>query len=388
MIRFLRLFSIGAFVVGLQLPGLAKCPLSDNATVVVRAPVGNLYIDTGNRDASEVNAIGGIVVRESCSKDRVEYTADTPGQFRGAIDWRILVPRTANLDFVTYGGNISLGDSDGAVTLRTTGGAVVVGKIKGRTTIVSQGGFIKAGDLGDDAELRITSAGSIEVGNVSGNAELHTAGGPITTGFVNGKVTAEAAGGSITIKGAHGEVAVDAEPGDIYIGDAARIDAKSAGGSITNARVRGPFRGETESGNIRLDQAGSWVEASTGYGAIIVRMVPEKFDGDLHMELRSGVGDVTIYIPERMRATIDATVERPAMNAQRIISDFPMNGLTSGTVQAERRRGPRTAPVVTPPPSVSRFLTPLHEQTVVQGGGNQIHLHTSLGKIEIFKIRM
>src|SRR5207253_3318402 len=137
----------------------------------------------------------------------------------------------------------------------------------------------------------------------------------------------DTSGGSIYIKGAHGEVAVDAEPGDIYVGDAARINAKSAGGSITNPRVRGPFKGQTESGNIRLDQAGGWVEASTGYGAIVVRMVPETFDGDLHMDLQSGIGDVTIYIPERLKATIDATVERPALNAQRIFSDFPMNGL-------------------------------------------------------------
>jgi len=387
MTRTLQFLGIAALAVAFQLPAFAKCPISDGTTVIVRAPVGNLRVDTTGRDAVDITVTTDLAVKENCGRDRIEYTADAPGQFRGTIDWKILVPRTVNLDLVTYGGNITVGDSDGAVKLRTTGGSVTVGRIKGKTAIISQAGFIKTGDLGDDAEMRISSAGAIEIGSVAGNADLHTAGGPITTGFVNGKVTAEASGGSIYIKGAHGEVAVDAEPGDIYVGDAARINAKSAGGSITNPRVRGPFHGETESGNIRLDQAGSWVEATTGYGSIVVRMVPESFDGDLHMNLQSGVGDVTIYIPERMRATIDATVERPAMNARRIISEFPMNGLASNA-PVPNRRGTRAIPAVTPPPSVNRFLSPVHEQGVIQGGGNQIQLHTSLGKIEIFKIRM
>src|SRR5207248_2731910 len=128
-----------------------------------------------------------------------------------------------------------------------------------------------------------------------------------------------------------------------------------------------------ESGNIKLDQAGGWVEASTGYGAIVVRMVPESFDGDLHIDLQSGVGDVTIYIPERMRATIDATVERPALNAQRIFSDFPMNGLAGNSAAARRQPGPRGAiPAVVPPPQVNRFLPPAHEQMLLQGGGNSV----------------
>jgi DUF4097 and DUF4098 domain-containing protein YvlB len=294
-----------------------------------------------------------------------------------------VVPRNANLDLVTLGGNITVGDSDGSATLRTTTGAVTVGRIKGKTAIVSQGGFIKAGDLGSDAELRITNAGSIIVGNVAGDAELHTAGGPITAGYVNGKVVAKSAGGAIYLKGVHGEVVVTAEPGDIWIGDAARVQAHSTGGSITNSRVRGPFQAETESGNIRLERAGGSVDATTGYGTIFVRMVPENLAGDLHMNLQSGGGDVTIYIPERMRATIDATIDRPALNATRIFSDFPVNGLAS-TAPAGRRPG--TAVESSAP--ANRFMSSIHQQMMLEGGGNSIQLHTSLGKIEIFKIRL
>jgi DUF4097 and DUF4098 domain-containing protein YvlB len=361
----------------------------DGSTVVVRVPVGNLQVDTSARDFVDVSVnTTDLAVREVCGKDRVEYIADD-APIRGTIDWNIVVPRTVNLDLRTFGGNINMGDSDGFVTLRTTGGAVTVGRIRGKTAIISQGGFIKAGDLGSDAELRITNAGSLTVGNVAGDAELHTAGGPITAGYVVGKVVAKSAGGAIYLKGVHGEVVVTAEPGDIWIGDAARVDAKSTGGSITNSRVRGPAQVQTESGNIRLERAGGSVEASTGYGTIFVRMVPENLSGDLHMNLQSGSGDVTVYIPERLRATIDATVDRPALNAQRIFSDFPMNGLTSTSNSSSQRRQVSRGPIpaVSSAP-VNRFTSSIHGQILLEGGGNPIQLHTSLGKIEIFKIRL
>jgi hypothetical protein len=233
--------------------------------------------------------------------------------------------------------------------------------------------------------LRSSSAGSLEVGNIAGNADLHTAGGPINVGIVNGKVTADTAGGAIYIKGARGEVVVTAES-DIYIGDAARIIAKSAGGSITNPKVRGSFKGETESGDIRLDSAGGWVEASTGFGMIYVRMNPENYDGDLHVDLQTGVGDIMIYIPERLRARIDATVEKPALYAKRIFSDFPMNGFAPNTANIDTTRLQRG--IATPPPAVNRFTSPDRQQAILNGGGSPIKLHTSLGKIEIFKLKL
>ncbi|PYR87273.1 MAG: hypothetical protein DMG18_00165 [Acidobacteria bacterium] len=158
--------------------------------------------------------------------------------------------------------------------------------------------------------------------------------------------------------------------GDISIGDAARINAKTAGGSITSRHVRGPFQGHTESGDIRLDSAAAWVEASTGAGNIVVHLVPENIDGDLHMDLQAGIGDVTVYVPARLKATIDATVQRPAFLAQQIISDFPMSGIAPGR------------PVQGLIPN-NRFYSPTHSQSLLNGGGNKITLRTSLGKITI-----
>jgi DUF4097 and DUF4098 domain-containing protein YvlB len=347
-----------------QLSAFAKCPITDGGSLIVRAPIGNLHVDTTGRDAADVTVNSKeIEIKETCTKDRVEITADAPPQIRATVDWTVVVPRTANLDLVTLGGSINMGDSDGAVTLRTTGGTVTVGRIKGKAAIITQGGFIKTGDIGDSAELRVSAAGSLQVGNIAGNAELHTAGGPITAGVISGKVNASAVGGTINIKEATGEVVANADGGDILIGEAARINANTSGGNIRSVRVRGPFKGRTESGNIRLENAAAWVEAYTGQGEIFCRLMPANYADDLHVELQTGIGDITIYVPERMKATFDATVERPTFS-QRIYSDFPGSTISGNRIPS---------------------FAPVQSHFAANGGGNLVRLHTSLGKIEIRK---
>jgi DUF4097 and DUF4098 domain-containing protein YvlB len=366
-IRFTGAAFLGLTVLGAPL--FAKCPISDGGTVIVRAPAGNLQVDTTGRDAVEVQVNSSQVqIKETCGGQTVEVTSNTPAAIQGAITWNIVVPRTVHLDLVAYAGGITVGDSDANVTLRTTGGPVIAGQIKGQAAIITQGGFIKAGNIGSNAELR-SQGGRIEVGDVAGNAEFETA-GPINAGIIQGRVNAETEGGAISIKEARGDVRAVTQAGDISIGDALRIDARTAGGNITSRRVRGPFQGHTESGDIRLENAAAWVEASTGFGNIVVTLIPENLDGDLHVDLQTGIGDVMIYLPQRMKATVQATVERPAFDTQRIFSDFTMNAVT-----------PTAARGI----AASRFLAPLQSQVILNGGGNRVKLHSSLGKIEIKK---
>jgi DUF4097 and DUF4098 domain-containing protein YvlB len=354
----------------LSLPLFARCPIADGGTVVVRAPLGNLQVETTGRDAVDVQVNNNQVqVKESCGGQTVEITSNTPAS-TGVVTWNIVVPRTVHLDLVAYAGGITVGDSDANVTLRTTGGPVIAGNIKGQAAIITQGGFIKAGNIGSNAELR-SQGGRIEVGDVTGNAEFETA-GPINAGIIHGRVNAETEGGTIIIKEARGDVRAVTQAGDISIGDALRINAHTAGGNITSRRVRGPFQGHTESGDIRVDSAAAWVEASTGFGNIVVTLVPDNLDGDLHMDLQTGIGDVMVYLPTRMKATVQATVERPAFDTQRIFSEFPIN---ANAVSPGSPTG--LAP--------SRFLSPLQSQVILNGGGNRVKLHSSLGKIEIKK---
>jgi hypothetical protein len=350
----------------LNIPAFARCPISDGATVVVRAAVGDLNVDTTARDTAEAQVLNSALqVQETCGKEIVEFTANQPDQIKGPIAWRIITPKSVHLDLVTMAGNISVGDVDGNVVLRTAGGAVTTGNIKGKAAIITQGGFIKAGNIGGDAELR-SQGGTVEVGDIGGNAEFHASAGVIRAGTIGGSLNAEA-GRTISVAKA-GEVKATTNAGDISIGDAARINAKSGGGNITSRRVRGPFQGHTESGDIRLDSAASWVEASTRAGNIFVRLVPDDFDGDLHMNLQADVGDVTVYLPQRLRASVDATVQRAAFQGPQIFSDFP-------TIPSRPPQG------LIP----NRFYMATHSESVLNGGGNKIVLKTALGKITIRK---
>src|SRR5437773_4107909 len=337
---------------------LAKCPVSDGAVLVVRAPIGDLQVDTSSREAAvDVQVDNSLIqVQENCGRD-IELTSNVPdpAQVRGTVLWRIVAPRNVNLDLVATAGNINVGDVDGDVILRTTGGHITAGQIKGKAAIITQGGFVKAGNVGGDAEIR-SQGGTLEVGDVGGNAEFHTTAGQIRAGSISGSVTAEGGRAIFIIKA--GDVNAITNAGDISIGDAARINAKTAGGSITSRRVRGPFQGHTESGDIRLDSAASWVEAYTGRGNIIVHLVPDNIDGDLHMNLESGVGDVTVYLPPRLRASVDASVQRSAFQSQQIVSDFPQIPVRpQGLIPT------------------NKFYTPTHSESfLLSGGGNKIVL--------------
>jgi hypothetical protein len=364
-IRVFRVLGTILVSSALVFPVYAKCPISDGATLLVRAAVGDLQVDTTGREPVIDVQVENNSIQETCGKDVVELTSTAPEQFRGPIAWKIVTPKNVHLDLVTMAGNIVVGDVDGNVILRTAGGSVRAGNIRGRAAIITQGGLIKAGNIGGDAELR-SQGGTLEVGDIGGDALFRTSAGVVRAGNISGSVDAEG-GRTITI-GKAGEVKATTNAGDISIGDAARINAKSGGGNITSRRVRGPFQGHTEFGDIRLDSAGAWVEASTGSGNIVVHMAPEDFDGDLHMDLQAGVGDVTVYVPPRLRASIDATVQRPAFQSQQIISDYP-------PVPKRPAQG-----LVAP-----RFYTPTHSESLLNGGGNKIVLHTSLGKITIRK---
>lgn len=354
-------------ILALSLPAFSKCPISEGGTVIVRAAGGDLHVETtGREQAVDVQVENNAVpVLENCGKDIVEFTGKTPEGNRGVVVWRIVTPKNVNLDLVTMTGNITVGDVDGNADLRTAGGSVTAGNIRGRAVLITQAGSVKSGNIGGNAELR-SQGGTLEVGDITGNAEFHTTAGIIRAGNISGSVNAQS-GQTISIRRA-GEVRATSA-GDISIDDARRINAKSGGGSITSRRVRGPFQGHTESGDIRLDSAASWVEASTGLGNIFVRLDPENIDGDLHMNLQAGAGDVTVSLPPRMRASIDATVQRPAFRSQQIISEFP---------QVPAR----------PPDAVwgsNRFYSASRSQFTNNGGGNKIVLHTGLGKITIRK---
>jgi len=144
-------------------------------------------------------------------------------------------------------------------------------------------------------------------------------------------------------------------------------------------RVVGPFSGKNDAGSIRILEAGSSVDATTGSGSIYVKMVPDKQNGDFHVNIKAGTtgaGDITLLLPSGMKADVQATAQ-----GGQIYSDFVLVPQVS-----------RGTPGRVPQPNTAgqSYASPYSSFATTQtgklnGGGNPVRLQTTLGKIEIKK---
>jgi hypothetical protein len=331
-----------------------KCPISPTGTLEVRSPAGNLLVETSVNDSVEIEVSSRqITLQETCGRDKVVVTATAASGMSGIPDWNIRVPRSVALDLSTQAGSIRVQDTDGAeVWLRTSGGKVTTGNIKGNALI--KGGEVRTGNIGGNVELR-GMGGRLQIGDVGGNAEFYSTGGDITAGLIRGSVKAVSGSGSVTIRESNGDVVVTTQEGD-----------------ITSEYVHGAFDGRIEKGgNIRVERTGSWVHAFTGVGDILFKLVPEKLGGDLHIKVETGIGNITMYLPEKMKATIDAVIDKPAIGVKKFFSDFPVSAFRA-PVDAVR-----SLPLIPGGPE--------KQGMVINGGGNTIKAHTSSGTIRILK---
>jgi hypothetical protein len=342
----------------LPLSLFGKCPISPNGRLELLAPAGNLLVETTGSDSVEVEVSSRqVTLNETCtSKDLVNITG-TMSSASGLPEWKIRVPRGISLDLSTQGGSISVGDTDGRETfLRTSGGRVTTGLIKGKALI--RANDVRTGNIGGDVEIR-GEGGRLQVGNVDGNAEFNSKGGDIITGIVKGSVKADTGSGSVTIRESNGDVLVSTQAGD-----------------ISSSYVHGSFDGKTDSGNIRLDRVGSWVHAFTGVGDIVFKLVPTSLTGDFHVKAEARIGSITMYVPEKINATISSLIERPSFNGSRIINE--LKGPTKGAANAIMGLVPGRAKALVPG-------GPETDQYVLGNGANQMKLRASSGTIRILK---
>ena len=324
----------------------ARCPIPANGTLEVVAPAGNLIIDTSGTDGVDWDVTGNqIIAKQSCdgSVVHIEGTA-SGGAVRPIPDWHIKVPRTVILDLVTHAGSITIGNSDSKINARTGGGDVFVGNVNGEMSIMSRAGNIRAGDIGSNADIRSSEGGNLVLGNVKGDVTAWTL------------------------------------AGDITVGSARKIaDAVTGGGNILITRVMGSFKGRSDAGSIRIEEAGSSVDATTASGSIYLKLVPNRQSGELHVNLEAGTGDVTLWLPKGMKADIQATAQ-----GSQVHSDFPLAQAARGSIRNlpstidPGLKGPPGMTFAAPP---SSFLTTQSGQR--NGGGNPIHLRTTVGKVEI-----
>jgi len=229
------------------------------------------------------------------------------GRFSATIE--IHIPRRYNLEVSTGGGNIEVQDIDGRIHLTSAGGNINVGRV---------GGGDDSGRAERDAArnksdrlmpvlleaARIdTQGGHITVGDVLGTLRASTSGGHITTGNIAGDAILRTGGGQIYARNIAGAAALDSGGGNIHIeGAGSSVTADTAGGGIVLRQADAPLRVSANHGGIT-----AWLSENAG----------PKTAGDAEAQkprqasqLSSTSGDIVLYIPRKLAATIDAIVEQ------------------------------------------------------------------------------
>ena len=345
-------------------------------------------------------AIDDIEVRTENRDEDVHISVDGPDSSRRnrvAVNITVRVPERYNLDLKASGGDIGIEDLRGDVRARSSGGDVVMGNIRESTVDVrtsggdirlesgdadtrlkTSGGDVRIENAGGRTEVQ-TSGGDIQIEHADGDVDVRTSGGDIEIENTAGKLSASSSGGDIDIENASGRVSIETSGGDIQIENAMDgVDAESGGGDIDIENARGALTVRTTGGDIQIENVQGGVTAKTSGGDINVELTGTDTSTDRSCYLESTGGEVTIYLPEDLAATIDAKVDIGISGLwkrgdYRVYSEFDLSGNDN-----DGRRNSTWA-------SVSGRGGHARVWGDINGGGDPIRIETTNGNIRIKK---
>jgi TonB family protein len=354
--------------------------LEPGAPSVVRY---NVHIETDARGSAAQQLLSNYSLRTRSSSSGVEITGTLPSQAARSgnaqfwVQFEVAVPRGYSVEVNTDGGDIATGDIGGTASLHTQGGIITTGKIgttglheasRGRliAKLETQGGHIQVQEVVGDLSA-FTAGGHINVGNIAGDASLRTGGGHIRAGQIGGRAEFETAGGNITVAQAEKFVNVHTGGGQIDFGEVrGSVHAQTGGGGIRVMYVSGPMEVESSSGSICLTKVAGALQASTSGGTITAWINPDPppGGGNVHLggasQLASGNGDIIVFLPRNLAATIEATVVGGSERQIEADPTLHLNVQPSGNGSGQ-----------------------FHAMAVLNGGGAALKLRTTGGKIRL-----
>ncbi len=342
-----------------------------------------VHIETDARGPAAQQLLENYSLKAKSTYAGVEIIGVLPPQAARSADaqfwvqFEVAVPRGYSVEVNTGAGDITTADIGGTASLRTQGGNIKTGRIggsglrdasRGRSVarLDTQGGHIQVLDVAGDLTA-FTAGGHINVGNIAGDAALRTGGGHIRAGQIGGRAELETVGGNITVAHAENFVNVRTGGGQIDFGEVrGSVRAQTGGGGIRVMYVSGPMEVESSGGSICLTRVAGALQAATSGGTITAWINPDPPSGGGAVrlggasQLASGNGDIVVFLPRNLAATIDATVTSGGL---RHIEADPALHLT---VQ-----------------SSNTGTGPVHAIAVLNGGGALLKLHTTAGKIRL-----
>jgi len=353
-------------------------PAHDGETLQLTTDLGNVIVHT--QDSGEIDyrvhleadavqqdakqLLDQFHITQAQSRDEIRLHGDAGRQRPGGRLWVTLelsVPQDIDLDITTGGGSIQVDDVHGRVSLNTAGGNLITGNISGSAHLHTDGGHISVKNVGGELVAE-TGGGHITAGDVSGSAWLHTNGGHIRVASVGGTARLDTGGGNVTVEHAGGELIAETQGGQIDVGEAqGLVRAKTGGGGIRVVHLTGPTNLQTGNGSIYLTRVDNSVKAWTEAGGItawIVRPASARHTCDL----QSKDGDIVVYLPTELSATIDAEIQLGERHRLIVDPALPIKvnyGDTGNGAQMVRAEG------------------------ALNGGGEMLRLRTVAGNIRL-----
>ena len=230
---------------------------------------------------------------------------------RVSVEVALRVPECYTLDLSTIDGGIEIENMKGPVTADAVDGDIEIDATDGHVTAR-------------------TTDGDIEIQSTQGTVNASAVDGDIDIGVSNGDVTASTTDGHIEIHGTHGG-----------------ITARTVDGNIEIRSTEGYVDVATLDGNIELFNANGNVKAEAVRGSIEVDVVRKSLytagqdsvpsdagqDSEPRYHLETTEGDVTIYLPKDLSASIEAEGSSGGIllsrlwrdEVGRVYSDFGLN---------------------------------------------------------------
>ena len=353
--------------------------LEPGAAPVVRYTV---HIETNTHGPTAQQLLENYVLKARPTNSGVELTGTLPPQSRSNdaqfwIQFEVTVPSGYNVDVNTEVGDIETQDIGGTASLRTQGGNIRTGRIGGSgprdaapgrsvSKLETQGGHIQVLDVAGDITA-FTAGGHISVGSIAGDASLRTGGGHVRAVRIGGRADLETVGGNITVAHTGNFVNVRTGGGQIDFGEVrGSVHALTGGGGIRVVTVSGPMEVQSSGGSICLTRVSDSLQAATSGGTITAWINPDAPSGGGNVrlsgssQLTSGNGDIVVFLPRNLAATIDAIVATGGEH--RIEADPALHLMIQGSPNGN---------------------APVHATATLNGGGAPLRLRSTAGKIRL-----
>jgi DUF4097 and DUF4098 domain-containing protein YvlB len=323
---------------------------------------GDVSITSWTRNEVLVSAAGRSEWRKedltmTKSGNTVEITGDLGLGEEGDLRLKINVPSTFDVDIRTRSGDIEIGGPlRGAVEASTAAGDIRLRALTGEVNVRTAGGDISSENVDGMLNAK-TMGGDLRIGSVTGAVDVSTMGGDVAIDRAGREVSVSTAGGDVSVGDAGGSVNISTAGGDIRVTKAGgTVKLNTAGGDITVRSAPGEVRVNTAGGDLQIAEALGPVSASTAGGDVTLSLASGKI---LKSTVSTAHGDVTVYVQDGTKATIEARITSAGRDSFEIRSDFPMLQTTP-----EEGYGPQAT-------------------ITVNGGGEVVTIETKEGNISV-----